>query len=141
MTTIGVFAAILDEHGRILCVRRAYGPKNWSTPGGKLDPNETPTQALVREVREETGYIVAPGRLVGVYSTAYQDDLVISIEGKIIGRDPWRPNDEIAECGFFARGELPQPMKVQTRRRIADAFRGVTGALAEWTEDPNVSST
>lgn len=137
MTTIGVFAAIFDEHQRILCVRRAYGPKNWSTPGGKMEPNETPTQALVREVREETGYIVAPGKLVGVYSTAYQDDLVIFLEAIMISRDRWEPNEEISECAFFSRNELPQPMKVQTRRRVIDAFRGLTGQLHEWTEDPN----
>jgi 8-oxo-dGTP diphosphatase len=138
MTTIGVFAAIFDEQGLILCVKRAYGPKNWTTPGGGLEAGETPSQGIIREVREETGYLVKPGRLVGVYSAAYKDDLVISIEAIIEGRDEWAPNCEITQCGFWGRDELPQPMRSGTRQRILDAFDRRTGMLREWTEDPSI---
>lgn len=61
MTTIGVFAAIFDDEGRILCVKRAYGPQNWTTPGGRMDSGESPIVALEREVREETGISSRPG--------------------------------------------------------------------------------
>ncbi len=129
MTTIGVFANIFDEQRRILCVKRAYGPKNWTTPGGKMEAGESPLQALVREVEEETGYVVRPGRMNGVYSKPENDDLVISIEAEIVGRNAWQPNGEIAECGFYAVEELPQPMNPSTATRMLDAFAGKTGVM------------
>lgn len=53
-----VVAAVIESHGRILaCQRRkndAFGLK-WEFPGGKLKPDETPPQALARELREELG--------------------------------------------------------------------------------------
>lgn len=124
MTTIGVFSAVFDDEGRILCVKRAYGPQNWTTPGGRMDSGESPIAALEREVLEETGYVVRAGRLVGVYAATFKDDLVLSIEAKIIGRETWEPNTEIAEVGFFAQDALPQPMHPFTATRIRDAFEG-----------------
>ncbi|RPJ43512.1 MAG: NUDIX domain-containing protein [Chloroflexi bacterium] len=133
MTTIGVFANIYDEERRILCVKRAYGPKNWTTPGGRMEAGETPVLALIREVEEETGYLVRSGRFVGVNSKPDRDDLVLSIEAEIFGRRPWQSDDEIAECGFFGLEALPQPMNPNTRVLLVDAFEGKTGVL--WVLD------
>lgn len=129
MTTIGVFANIFNDEGHILCVKRAYGPKNWTTPGGRLDPGETPCQALAREVLEESGYVVRPGQLVGVYSRPARDDLVLSINAEILERIPWQPDGEIAECDFYPLDGLPQPMLASTLRRITDAFERRVGVL------------
>lgn len=41
--SVGVFAVIFDEQKRILCVKRNYGPKNWTTPGGAIDKDESPS--------------------------------------------------------------------------------------------------
>jgi 8-oxo-dGTP diphosphatase len=129
MPTVGVFAAIFDSGGRVLCVKRAYGPQNWTTPGGRMESSESPIVALEREVREETGYIVRAGRLLGVYAATFKDDLVLSIEAEIIRRETWEPNTEIAEVGFFAQDALPQPMHAFTAVRIRDAFEGRTGVI------------
>jgi 8-oxo-dGTP pyrophosphatase MutT (NUDIX family) len=59
-------ACIRDERGRILLLRRSDGL--WSVPGGGLEPGERLDQAVVREVREETGLEVEPTALIGVYS-------------------------------------------------------------------------
>ena len=132
MTTIGIFSAIFDDQHRILLVKRAYGPKNWTTPGGRLEAGETPTQGLLREVQEESGYLVRAVRLIGVYSKPAQDDLVLTMEAEIVGRTDWQPDGEISECGFYERETLPEPMNPLTRVRIMDAFDGAVGVLREF---------
>ena len=61
-----VTGIVYDERDRILLVRQSAGGV-WSAPGGSVDPNETPADAVVREVWEETGLYVDPIRLLGVY--------------------------------------------------------------------------
>ena len=62
-----VGAIITDRAGRLLLVRRGHEPEagRWSLPGGRVEPGETDQQAVIREVREETGLSVACGELVG----------------------------------------------------------------------------
>lgn len=62
-----VGALVRDGAGRLLLVRRANEPGRglWSLPGGRVEPGESAEQALVREVREETGLLVTVGPLVG----------------------------------------------------------------------------
>jgi ADP-ribose pyrophosphatase YjhB (NUDIX family) len=64
---VGVDSAIFDEQERVLLVRRsddgAYG-----LPGGWMDPNESPAEAAVREIHEETGFTARTLRLVDVFS-------------------------------------------------------------------------
>lgn len=63
-----VGAVVRDERGRLLLVRRANEPGRgqWSVPGGRVEAGETPQQALVREVFEETRLSVVPDALAGV---------------------------------------------------------------------------
>lgn len=129
MPTVAVFASIIDLHGRILCVKQQTGARKWTLPGGRMENGETPIEALTREVREETGYHVEIGDLIGVYSTPAKDDVVLSFVAQIVGRSPWQPNNEIAEMGFFGREELPQPMRQRTHARIVDAFAGERGVV------------
>jgi 8-oxo-dGTP diphosphatase len=58
---------IHDPNGALLLVRRGHDPGRglWSIPGGRVEPGETDAQAVVREIAEETGLIVTPGRLAG----------------------------------------------------------------------------
>ncbi len=55
MKTIQVVAAVIREGDRIFAAQRGYGSAKdgWEFPGGKIEPGETPKQALVREIREE----------------------------------------------------------------------------------------
>jgi ADP-ribose pyrophosphatase YjhB (NUDIX family) len=61
-----VSAHIFDPAGRLLLVKQREG-RVWSTPGGVIEPDELPADAIVRETWEETGLIVSPQRLLAVY--------------------------------------------------------------------------
>jgi len=65
---VGV-GAIIIENGRVVLVKRAKPPQQaqWSIPGGALEVGELVREAAAREAREETGLIVEPGELLGVY--------------------------------------------------------------------------
>jgi 8-oxo-dGTP diphosphatase len=65
---VGVGAIIVQE-GRVLLVRRGQAPLlgEWSLPGGVLECGETLRDAVMREVREETGLTVESGEMLGVY--------------------------------------------------------------------------
>jgi 8-oxo-dGTP diphosphatase len=55
MKTIEVVAAIIKRDNKILATQRGYGDfaGGWEFPGGKMEPNETPEVALIREIKEE----------------------------------------------------------------------------------------
>jgi 8-oxo-dGTP diphosphatase len=135
MPTLGVFAAIFDDSGRILCVRMNYAARAWTTPGGRVEVGESPFAALRREVLEESGLDVVEDGLVGVYSKPLKDDLVLFLRARVLVRNLWHPNDEISEIGYFGRDELPAPMSLGPHTRIIDAFDGLTGVVRVIPED------
>ena len=66
MKTINVVAALIVHDGRIFATQRGYGEYKdwWEVPGGKVEPGETPEEALVREIREELATEIAVERYV-----------------------------------------------------------------------------
>lgn len=76
--TLVVAAALVDRDGRVLISRRPEGRPMaglWEFPGGKLEPDETPEAALIRELREEIGVNTEAACLapIGFASHAYPD--------------------------------------------------------------------
>jgi len=65
---LGVDAALFDDQQRILLIRRTDDDK-WSLPCGWVEVGESPVQAIIREVKEETGLDVKPTHILGVYNT------------------------------------------------------------------------
>ena len=83
-TRLAAYAVIVDEHDRLLLAlwNEASQPL-WTLPGGGVELRETVEEGAVREVREETGYDVELGRLLGV------DTLVVPPEDRTVDRDRW----------------------------------------------------
>lgn len=60
MKTIRVVAAIIQDQDKIFATQRGYGDfkDGWEFPGGKIEQNETPEEAVVREIKEELDTII-----------------------------------------------------------------------------------
>jgi 8-oxo-dGTP diphosphatase len=129
MPSVGVFAAIFDQHNRILLVKIKYGSCNWTLPGGHLEANESPIDGVKREVLEETGYNVDVSHLISIYSAPIKNDLVLLFRAIKTGQENWTTNDEIEEIGFFPREQLPHQLHAWNRRRIDDAYQNLKSNL------------
>jgi 8-oxo-dGTP diphosphatase len=71
---IQVAAAVIERDGRILIGQRKRGsrhPLKWEFPGGKVEPGETPRDALVRELREELAIEAVIGEELDRYDVQY----------------------------------------------------------------------
>lgn len=111
-----VAALVPDGEGRILLQRRSDNGC-WNLPAGAIDPGESPAEAVVREVREETGMEVRPVRVAGVfggegfrgrYPNGDQVEFtVIVFECAAVGGSLQVDGDETAELGWFHPGERP----------------------------------
>jgi len=83
-TRLAAYAVIVDDHDRVLLAlwNEAAQPL-WTLPGGGVELQESVEEGAVREVREETGYDVELGRLLGV------DTLVVPPEERTVDRGRW----------------------------------------------------
>lgn len=132
--SVGVRGVVQDEHGKVLLIRHTYLP-GWHFPGGGVDPKETAQEAVLREVREETGIqITGKPELIGVYlnRALNQRDHVLVFHCRQWQRESeFLASHEIAEAGFFALDNLPNEISNGTSRRIAEIFDGVP-PQADW---------
>lgn len=73
MKTVRVAAAIIQNENQIFATQRGYGDfkDGWEFPGGKIEPGETPEEALAREIKEELDTESAIGKLVYVVEYDY----------------------------------------------------------------------
>src|SRR5712691_11418981 len=111
-----VTALVFDADRRVLLVRPSRRDNVWVAPGGAVDPDEAPQDALVREVWEETGLLVEPTLLRGVfggpefrvwYANGDEVAYVMAIyECRTVGGELKADQEEIAEARFFSLGDL-----------------------------------
>jgi 8-oxo-dGTP diphosphatase len=105
-----VGAIVTDTSGRLLLIRRGHEPQTgrWSLPGGRVKPGESDADAVIREVREETGLTVAPGRLVGSVERPGPAGAVYDIHDYAAAVTGGRlaAGDDAADARWIGRGEL-----------------------------------
>ena len=139
-TRLASYAVIVDEHDRILLALFNQGPvPQWTLPGGGVELHETVEEATVRELREETGYDVELGSLLGIDSWVIPPEerihptnrplksVRVMFEGRVVGGEltheldgttdeaRWIPLREVAE--------LPHVRIVATALRLLDGRR------------------
>ena len=134
-----VAVMVRDAQGRLLLVRNRDDGM-WQTVGGGMDPHEQPADAAVREAYEETGLLVEPTRLLGVYAgpafclTYPNGDVVayvgIAFAARVVGGSERPCDEEVDRTGWFDReAALALPMAAHTRLLVEDAFRDPAIAL------------
>lgn len=127
---VGVRGAVFDADGRVLMVRETVDEHRWTLPGGWADVNQTPSQSVVREVFEESGYRVRAVKLAAVWDRARQAQpptpfsvvrlfFICALEGGAPATSL-----ETSEVGWFCEHEIPADLSVRrtTAAQIARMF-------------------
>jgi 8-oxo-dGTP pyrophosphatase MutT (NUDIX family) len=132
-----VSAVIFDRQGRLLLEQRSDGGQ-WGLPGGSVEIGESLREAVVREVSEETGLAVTPGRLVGHSSPAFQ--IVRYPDGNAwhyvnacfecrVRSGQLTTCDETLALAWVTPRRLPRALLPNHRIRIRDGARPPRGAI------------
>ncbi|REE95889.1 NUDIX hydrolase [Thermomonospora umbrina] len=121
-----VGAIVRDEAGRLLVIRRGRPPGEglWSIPGGRVEPGEADAAAVAREVREETGLLVAVGARTGVVDRPGPGDATYEIHdyaATVVG-GALRAGDDAADARWVTVAEL----------RALPTSPGLVEALTAW---------
>ena len=116
----------VTEAGEVILLRRGIEPGRgrWAQPGGFLEVDETVAEGAVRETLEETGLVVDPGEIVGLYTRLEAAVVVLVFEARVRGGEP-RLNPEALEIQAFAPEQIPWP---------GIAFKTTYWALRDWLE-------
>jgi len=130
--------ALIVNDDRVLLVRKAkddpHSPGRWELPGGRLKQNESLDGALQREVMEEVGLTVVPGRPLAMWSWRLGDGdeaptvvavaRVCTVEGADVSFDGHEVDDYIDGFGWFAKDEvLEQDLIPSARKPIEESLR------------------
>ncbi|KFJ01265.1 NUDIX hydrolase [Bifidobacterium subtile] len=127
---VGVTAYVEDADGRVLLGRRS-DTGEWALVYGINEPGEEPADTVAREIKEETGVDAIVTDLVSVKSssqvvtyangdrTMYMDHLFLCRPDPQGNSEPFIGDEESLQVGWFAPGELPQPLAASTVERMA----------------------
>ncbi|MCX4983217.1 (deoxy)nucleoside triphosphate pyrophosphohydrolase [Streptomyces sp. NBC_00572] len=133
-----VVAGALYDRGRLLAARRSAPVElagRWELPGGKLEPGESPEEALVRELREELGVEVEPGeRIPGEWPL--KPGYVLRVwTARLLSGEP-RPLEDHDALRWLARSELDSVDWLdQDRPAVAEAARWLPAAPGTGARD------
>ena len=139
ITPIEVVTGVLSSHDRVFVQKRlpqgAWGGL-WEFPGGRVEPGETPEQAVVREFAEETGFTVrvtAPLGIIRHGYTTYRVRLHCFALELVTDDTPRPPEPPVltaaTACRWLERGELESLAMPAAHRKLADSLTAPKGPL------------
>ncbi|WP_414471473.1 NUDIX hydrolase [Microvirga sp. M2] len=128
---------IEDDEGKVLLQKRSAILDHWGFPGGIIELGESASEAAVREIREETGLIVSPIELLGVYSKYFAtcengdqcQTFTVFFRMKIISGELSIDNKETFELSFFSPTSLPHLIYEQHQQLVSDVLAGCIPAF------------
>ena len=114
----------VTESGEVMLLRRGIEPARgmWAQPGGFMEIDESVHQGAIRECLEETGLLVEPGEIVGLYTRPEAAIVVVAFEARIVGGAPTL-TPEALDVRPFRPEKIPWPEL---------AFRTTEWALRDW---------
>ena len=133
---------IRDQRGHIVLVNPTY-KEHWDLPGGMAENNEPPRAAAVREVGEELGLPIEPGRVlvldwIGPHGP-WDDQLAFIFDGGTLDEDQadrLRPrDDELSEAAFVTAAEAAGRLQDRTRRRFEHALKALDAGRPLYLRD------
>ncbi len=119
---VPVVAALVELDGSYVIARNALWPEGvYSLIAGYLEKNETPEQAVLRELEEELGLSGTVTRYIGSYSFFEKNQLILAYEVSAVGNIEL--NQELAEVKLLSKTELHEydfaPLEI-TEKVVAD---------------------
>jgi 8-oxo-dGTP diphosphatase len=129
---------VTNAAGETLLVRTDWRRDTWELPGGQVEENEPPHEALMREVWEETGIHVEPHGITGVYFNTTRSILNVVFLARMLGGGV-TPSPETPEVGFFPLhpGNVGEYItRPHFRRRALDAMSGRTIPFEAFRVEP-----
>ncbi len=119
-----------DRKENYLLVKRRDVPV-WVLPGGGIDPGESPEQAVIREVQEETGVMARIVRKVAVYTpTGRLSSETHLFECAIVSGEP-TTGDESREVRFFPINRYPAPVFQVHERWLKDTYQNCPDVIVK----------
>lgn len=109
---IGVTGIIFNDKNEILLFKHTYRTHSWSLPGGYLKAKEHPREALEREIKEESGFVVSVDDFLKTRTDRETARLDLCYTGVLIGGD-FISTHEVSEYGFFSPDNFPLLRKNQ----------------------------
>lgn len=128
--------ALIEHEGKLVLIRRSEAPlaDYWAPPAGYVECGESVPAAVCREAREECGLEIKLDGLIGVYSQADVDVLIVAYRAHSCG-GVLRAGDDASDARLFAAMELPPQQPPADGTATDRWFYGVvTDTIAHWHE-------
>ena len=129
--TVPAVGMAVVESGRILLVRRRWEPMvgHWALPAGFIEGSEDPAATARREVAEETGLLVRPAGLLGVFPGGGPEGRILLLVYRgVIEGGRLQAGDDASDAAFFGLSRPPSPLAWGPHRQVLEILRAEAAA-------------